>query len=90
MPVFDGFWNIGLNAQYLSERKTVFGDWAKAYFLTNMTISSTNDFSEKWQLSASLYNVFDKQYADPASINHTQTTIPQDGRSLYLQANYRF
>ncbi|PWK53910.1 iron complex outermembrane receptor protein [Pleionea mediterranea] len=89
MPVFDGFWNIGLNAQYLSERKTVFGDWAKAYFLTNMTISSTDDFSEKWQLSASLYNIFDKQYADPASINHTQTTIPQDGRSLYLQANYR-
>lgn len=90
MPVFDDYWRIGINAQYLSERKTVFGDKANAYFLTNMTISSTDNVSETWQVSASLYNIFDKEYADPASINHTQTTIPQDGRRLYVEARYRF
>ena len=90
MPVFDDYWRIGINAQYLSERKTVFGDKANAYFLTNMTISSTDNVSETWQVSASLYNIFDKEYADPASINHTQTTIPQDGRRLFVEARYRF
>ena len=40
-------------------------------------------------LSAAVYNLFDREYSDPVS-NHLQDAIPQDGRSFRLKVRYEF
>jgi iron complex outermembrane receptor protein len=42
------------------------------------------------ELSASIYNLFDREYADPVSDDFTQDTIEQDGRTFRVKATYRF
>jgi len=43
------------------------------------------------QLSASIYNLFDKRYADPARPEHVPIdTIVQDGRNFRLKLDYGF
>jgi iron complex outermembrane receptor protein len=41
-------------------------------------------------LSASVYNLFDQEYASPGSAGHTQDSIPQDGRRYGLRVTWRF
>jgi len=41
-------------------------------------------------LSASVYNLFDKSYQDPASLDHLQDSLVQDGRTFRVTARYRF
>lgn len=40
--------------------------------------------------SLTLYNLFDQKYASPATDQHTQRVIPQDGLSLRVKLTYRF
>src|SRR5712692_4921679 len=42
-----------------------------------------------FDLSAGLYNLFDKRYADSGGVEHVQTSIPQDGRSFRVKLTYR-
>ena len=37
------------------------------------------------EVSASVYNLFDKAYADPGGQEHVQDTIPQDGLSFRVK-----
>jgi iron complex outermembrane receptor protein len=41
-------------------------------------------------VSASVYNLFDKAYADPGGQEHVQDTIPQDGRSYRVKVTASF
>ena len=43
-----------------------------------------------FELSMSLYNVFDKHYGTPGSADHVQTLIPQNGRTVLGKLVYRF
>ena len=73
----------------LGEPLTVQGETAGAYELVNVTLFS-RDLVKHLQVSASVYNLFNKQYSDPASRFHVQDLIPQDGRTFALKATYRF
>ena len=42
------------------------------------------------EFSASIYNLLDQSYSDPASRIHTQDKILQDGRSFRVKLTYRF
>jgi len=42
------------------------------------------------EASASIYNLMDKRFDDPATTDHLQNVIPQDGRTFRLQLAYRF
>jgi outer membrane receptor for ferrienterochelin and colicin len=42
------------------------------------------------EVSASVYNLLDKSYADPGGEEHVQDTIPQDGRSFRVKATASF
>lgn len=80
---------LGIEEQYTSERKTVRQNKAKAFYLTNLTVFSRDIFKDL-EASASVYNLFDKKYADPAGEELVQDTIEQDGRSFRVKATYRF
>ena len=43
----------------------------------------------RFDLSASVYNLFDERYADPGSPEHRQDLIPQDGRNFRLKLSWQ-
>lgn len=44
--------------------------------------------SDRIEISATLYNLFDQRYFDPASSEHVQDALRQDGRSAVLRIDY--
>ena len=43
-----------------------------------------------FELSGSVYNIFDKRYADPGSEEHRQEGIVQQGRTFRVRLTYSF
>jgi outer membrane receptor protein involved in Fe transport len=71
--------SVSLEALYLSSRTTLTGQRIAPAATANLTMLLP--LGRSWQLSASLNNLFDAQYADPASGQNVQDTIPQNGRT---------
>ena len=88
-PVFKQNADAGIEFQYTSSRTNPNGGSSSGYGITNLTLSSQKVY-ERLVLSASIYNLFDKQYADPASVEHVQSSIVQDGRNFRIKATYTF
>ena len=78
----------GLETQYVSKRRTIAQTELGGYLLVNATLFSRK-LTEKFDVSASLYNLFDKRYAESGGLEHVQTSIPQDGRSFRIKLTYR-
>jgi iron complex outermembrane receptor protein len=68
---------------------TVQGDDAASYGIVNLTLFSQN-LVKNLDISASVYNLLDRHYGDPASRFHVQDIIEQDGRSFRVKLTYRF
>ncbi|HJX16333.1 MAG TPA: hypothetical protein VJ386_11415, partial [Candidatus Deferrimicrobiaceae bacterium] len=79
----------GAEVQYTSSRKTVQGNRTNGFWLTNLTLS-TPRLWERVALSASVYNLFDRDYGDPASTEHLQDVIDQDGRTFRVKVTASF
>ena len=77
-----------LDAQYVSERRTVAQTELGGFFVMNLSLFARK-LKENFDISAGLYNVFDKRYADSGGLEHVQASIPQDGRSFRVKLNYR-
>jgi len=93
---------VGAEYQYTSDRLsllnttdvhgepvTLQGENAGGYGVVNLTLLSRN-LIKNLEFSASLYNLLDHHFADPASNFHVQDVIEQDGRSFRLKLTYRF
>ena len=84
----EGF-TAGVEMLYESERGTIGGGETDDNLITNLTV-----FSEKWadwlKVSISVYNLFDEDYAHPASEEHEQDQIAQDGRTFRFKAVFTF
>lgn len=78
----------GVELQYLSKRKTLAGDNAGAFLLTNVTLLSQK-LAKQFDLSFSVYNLLDRRYGNPGTGEHRQDMIPQDGRSFRFKIVYR-
>ena len=80
----------GFELQY-TDRRRVETTTIPSYVLTNLTLSSLHSW-QGWELSASLYNLFDRRYDDPADIDIPagRELIAQDGRTWRIKASYRF
>ena len=78
-----------LDFRYAGPRKTLMGNLAGGYSLANLTLSGRK-LLPGLEVSASVYNLFDKSYADPGGGEHTQDTIPQDGRSFRVKVTASF
>jgi iron complex outermembrane receptor protein len=84
----------GIEERYTSRRRTLAGNYAQGFFITNLTLFSRN-IMNRLEASASIYNLFDKKYADPGSEAPNPPyavldTIRQDGRSYRLKITYLF
>jgi outer membrane receptor for ferrienterochelin and colicin len=89
VPVVKDKLFAGIETQFFSERKTLTGHHADDYFLTNLTLFSMN-ILEGLEFSASVYNLFDQDYAYPGFGEHLQDILYQNGRILRFKLTYRF
>jgi len=91
----------GLEYQYTSSRYslhntsangqpvTVQGETADGFGVLNLTLFSQN-LVKNLEFSASVYNLLDQHYSDPATRFHLQDTLERDGRTFRLKLTYRF
>lgn len=80
--------SVGTEIRHMSDRLSLGGGVAGAHTLANLTLS-TRLSNDGLRLSLGLYNLLDERYADPASEEHEQDLIRQDGRSWRLKLTYR-
>jgi outer membrane receptor for ferrienterochelin and colicins len=80
---------LGIEEQFTSRRKTLAGDFAKAYFVTNLTLFSRN-ILKNLEISASIYNLFDYGYDNLGGTEQRQDLIRQDGRTFRVKLTYGF
>jgi iron complex outermembrane receptor protein len=78
-----------VNLQYVSKRASLTGQTSAAYLIPNLTLFSRN-LLNGWEFSASLYNMFNHRYADPAGGGLAENLILQDGRNFRVKVGYRF
>ncbi len=96
--------NIGINAgitKYLNANLHTFisDDRVRAekdtrsdspgYAITNLTLIA-KDFFKDMKVKASLFNLFDKKYDDPAPANTISTDLPRQGRTFFIEVEYKF
>ena len=89
VPILKDRLSAGIEEQYMSRRRTVAGNYAPGFFITNLTLFSQRVLG-RLDLSVSVYNLFDKNYGDPVSADFVQDTIRQDGRSCRVKLTYAF
>jgi iron complex outermembrane receptor protein len=99
MPVFTEKLFAGLEFQYTSQRDTLMlspdgittsaGPVAGGFGVVNFTLFSHN-LAKNLDLSASIYNLLDRTYANPSTRFHEQALIDQDSRSFRVKVVYKF
>ncbi|MCP2009248.1 iron complex outermembrane receptor protein [Duganella sp. HSC-15S17] len=83
MPLH-GAWRAGAEAQYVGRRAMIQGGSTGAALLANLNLYS-HRLTRHADLALTAYNLFNRRYADPASVEHLQDAILQDGRRLQLK-----
>ena len=78
-----------VDSLYMSRRSTRAGSSVGGFPVFNFTLLSQN-LGEHAELSASLYNAFDKNYADPGAAEHVQDGLHQDGRNFRVKLTFHF
>jgi outer membrane receptor protein involved in Fe transport len=86
-PLGAGPWRAA-EGQYVGERGTA-PRAAPGFWLVNANLVRTRLLGHA-EVSLALYNLFDRRYADPGSLDHRQDRIAQDGRSLRARISYAF
>jgi len=92
LPLVPGKLFLSPEAQYIGPRKNLPGKTdgsVGGYAVANATLLAP-ELPWGLELSASVYNLFDRSYTDPAGPEHLQDSLPQDGRNYRIQATCRF
>jgi iron complex outermembrane receptor protein len=76
-----------LDAQYRSRMETIQGGSVSPFTVLNVTVLDRK-LGKHADVSASVYNLLDKTYSDPASGANLQQSIPQDGRNFRVQLTW--
>jgi outer membrane cobalamin receptor len=91
LNVSQGLWNRRLvgsvDAQYRSRVLGQQGNMISPFTVVNATLLGRR-IGRHGELSASVYNVLNKTYADPPSGGLLQGSVPQDGRSFRLKMTW--
>jgi iron complex outermembrane receptor protein len=80
---------VGLEMRYMSSRQTLADQRVGGFLLTNLTVIYRK-LLPNLDLSASIFNVFDKRYSDPGGAEHISDALLQDGRSFWIRLGYGF
>lgn len=83
LPFMDERAQAGMAMRYLSPRSTLAGGQIGASVLVDLTLRARLGASGT-SVAFSAYNLFNRPYADPGAREHTQDTIPQAGRAVWL------
>lgn len=90
VPVFQEKLTAGLELQAMSRRlSATTSDSTPGFLVANLTLFS-RELVRGLELSASVYNLFDKRYYDPVAPDFDQQFILQDGRAFRVKLTYRF
>ena len=103
-PLYKDKLFAGLEVQYTSQSKTEMfipppvggtatitpGPNSPGFTVVNLTLFSHDLFIKNLELSASVYNLFDTKYYEPASDFHLEPYIQQNGINFRIKATYSF
>ena len=90
VPLVRGEVYLSVDNQYVGEVLSAdLSEKIDPYLLTNATLSH-NAVASNLEMSLSVYNLFNVDYSHPATFDHIQTEIPQDGRTLGMNLKYSF
>lgn len=89
VPFFDDKVSLGFELQGVSSARTLGGNKADPYLLGNITLFSRS-LIKNLDVSASIYNLFDKRYGDPGGPSFPQDIHIQEGRSFRVKFTYSF
>ena len=89
VPLHGESLSAGLEALYTGRRLTLQGKVLPGVVVTNLTLLSRS-LLPGLTLSATVTNLFDRAYSDPASEEHVQDALLQDGRAFRVRAAIRF
>jgi outer membrane receptor for ferrienterochelin and colicins len=78
-----------LDAQYNGPRRTLAGNALSGFAVFNVTLLG-HTLGKHMDLSASVYNMFDKKYFDPGRPEDPEDAIPQNGRNFRIKLTGRF
>lgn len=80
---------LGMEEQYTSRKRTLGRNETRDFFITNLTLFTRN-LLKNFELSGSVYNLFNTGYSIPAGGEFTQDTLRQDGRTFRVKATWKF
>ncbi len=83
------FFEVGIEIQYESGRRTVYGTMTDPFLLANTNLTA-HQFLENLTGSLSIRNIFNSPYSHPGGFEHKQPSIPQDGRNVLIRLEYTF
>lgn len=89
LPLFQDKLFLGVEEQYTADRKTLAGRRARDFFITNVTLFSEKIF-HRLEMSATIYDLFNRKHDDVGAGEHVQDKIRQDGRGFRFKLTYRF
>lgn len=92
VPLFGGATRLGVEGQWLSPRRTDSGNQTGSVGLVNLTLWRPED-KDGFDVSASVFNLLDKRYADPSAYDPgipTRDRIAQEGRTFRFRISYQF
>jgi outer membrane receptor for ferrienterochelin and colicins len=79
----------GLELQYHGAARTLRGNRADDFLLTNLTLFNRRS-GKGLEVSGTIRNVFDVDYGWPGAEDHLQDVIEQNGRTFLGKLSYRF
>lgn len=89
LPFLNGRLVLGAEALHMSDRLLKTGEEVEGHLLANLNLTAPG-LARGLDLSASVLNLFDTDYSDPAASFHTQVAIPQNGRNARLRLTWKF
>jgi outer membrane receptor for ferrienterochelin and colicins len=88
-PVIQKRLFASLDAQYTSSALTLAGNTVSGFAVFNVTLLG-HTLGKHWDVSASVYNLFDKKYFNPGRPEDPEDAIQQNGRNFRIKLTGRF
>lgn len=88
-PIWTDKLSANLELLGMSDRTTMAGNTLAPYWLANFTLLS-RQIARNLEVSASIYNLFDRKYSDPVGSDFPADSVQQYGRRFRVKLIYRF
>ena len=94
LPVWESRFRFGMDAQYIGERKGYLQKNVPGFPVFNLTLTTDRLLDRTplkgLEVSASVYNLLDKNYGSVVGLENAMNSVRQDGRNFRIQLDYRF